>query len=215
MVDLGASRYARASVDLRLNRTATEVLARLRWSDGGKAHTHELGQVSRSTRARNLSEGWTIARNSGLVTTERLPSGSWASSAGARASMRGNRSRDTEPELALRRLLHRRGLRYRVSARPIVGSRRTADILFPKAKVAVFVDGCFWHGCPEHHRPSSVNSTFWRDKIEQNRKRDADTTAQLNTAGWTVIRAWEHEDPATTADLVEAAVRIRTSRADG
>ncbi|MGW4398359.1 very short patch repair endonuclease [Amycolatopsis nivea] len=121
--------------------------------------------------------------------------------------MKGNRGRDTVPELALRSLLHRRGLRYRVSTRPLKTSRRTTDIVFPRAKVAVFVDGCFWHGCPEHHRPSSVNSAFWREKIEGNRRRDAETTAMLEAEGWTVIRAWEHDDPVTTADQVEAAVR--------
>jgi DNA mismatch endonuclease (patch repair protein) len=89
------------------------------------------------------------------------------------------------------------------------GSRRTADIVFSKARVAVFVDGCFWHGCPEHHRPSTTNSAFWRDKVEGNRKRDVETTALLESEGWAVIRAWEHDDPAATADLVESVVRAR------
>nr|CTQ89717.1 Very-short-patch mismatch repair endonuclease (G-T specific) [Kibdelosporangium sp. MJ126-NF4] len=123
--------------------------------------------------------------------------------------MRGNRGRDTRPELALRALLHQRGLRYRVSTRPLRESRRTADIVFTRVRVAVFVDGCFWHGCPEHHRPSSTNSTFWRDKVEGNRRRDAETTTMLQDEGWAVIRAWEHEDPAVTADLVESVVRDR------
>ncbi|MBM7775982.1 DNA mismatch endonuclease (patch repair protein) [Actinokineospora baliensis] len=129
--------------------------------------------------------------------------------------MRGNRGRDTAPELALRALLHRRGLRYRVSARPLADSRRTADVVFPKARVAVFVDGCFWHGCPEHHRPASVNSAFWRNKIEGNRARDEDTTSVLEAAGWKVIRAWEHDDPAVTAHQVETVVRQRTAEASG
>ncbi|XGP75532.1 very short patch repair endonuclease [Actinokineospora auranticolor] len=158
-----------------------------------------------------MVEAWTMARRAGLVTPERLPEGSWASSAGVRASMRGNRGRDTAPELALRTLLHARGLRYRVSARPLPGSRRTADVVFPRARVAVFIDGCYWHGCPEHHRPSTVNSAFWRDKIEGNRRRDAETTTLLETAGWSVIRAWEHDDPKVTADLVEVAVRARAT----
>jgi DNA mismatch endonuclease (patch repair protein) len=210
MVSLGDGRYARASVDLRVDRGVRSVVARLRWSDAGRTHTRELGMVSHSTRARNLTEGWTIARNAGLVTTECLPESSWASSSGVRASMRGNRGRDTRPELALRALLHRRGLRYRVSARPLRGSRRTVDVVFPGARVAVFVDGCFWHGCPDHHRPSTVNSTFWRDKVDGNRRRDAETTALLESDGWKVIRAWEHDDPTATADLVEAAVRARS-----
>lgn len=213
MVSLGADRYARASVELLLNRAGTTVSARLRWFDDSRRHTRDLGVVSHPTRARNLSEGWHRAREAGLVTTERLPDGSWASSAGVRASMKGNRGRDTAPELALRSLLHRRGLRYRVSTRPLKNSRRTTDIVFPRAKVAVFVDGCFWHGCPEHHRPSSVNSAFWREKIKGNRRRDVETTAMLKAEGWTVIRAWEHDDPAATADYVEAAVRAATPKA--
>nr|WP_276329068.1 very short patch repair endonuclease [Crossiella equi] len=140
-----------------------------------------------------------------------MPRGSWASSAGVRASMRGNRGRDTQPELALRALLHAKGLRYRVSAKPLAGWRRTADIVFPSARVAVFVDGCFWHGCPEHHRPSATNSEFWRAKVEGNRKRDAETTALLEAEDWTVIRAWEHEDPVEVANLVESTVRTSAS----
>jgi DNA mismatch endonuclease (patch repair protein) len=97
-----------------------------------------------------------------------------------------------------------------VSARPLLESRRTADVVFPKARVAVFVDGCFWHGCPLHHRPSTTNSAFWRDKVEGNRRRDVETTALLESKGWTVIRAWEHDDPIAIADLVEAAVRRET-----
>ncbi|WP_409183006.1 very short patch repair endonuclease [Amycolatopsis sp. VS8301801F10] len=207
MVSLGGDRYARASVELLPDRAGTSVSARLRWLDGSRKHTRDLGVVSHQTRARNLAEGWRRAREAGLVTPARMPDGSWASSPGVRASMKGNRGRDTAPELALRSLLHRRGLRYRVSVRPLKKSRRTTDIVFPRAKVAVFVDGCFWHGCPEHHRPSSVNSAFWREKIEGNRRRDAETTAMLEAEGWTVIRAWEHDDPATTAEQVEAAVR--------
>lgn len=116
--------------------------------------------------------------------------------------MQSNKSRDTKPELALRRAVHALGLRYRVSTRPLPRVRRTADLVFTKAKVAVFMDGCFWHGCPEHHTKSATNAAYWADKVQRNRERDAETDRLLREAGWTVIRVWEHEDPA------EAAVRI-------
>jgi DNA mismatch endonuclease (patch repair protein) len=126
--------------------------------------------------------------------------------------MRRNRPRDTSPELRLRRLLHSRGLRYRVSARPLPPLPRTADILFTKAKVAVFIDGCYWHGCEEHYRPSTRNSQFWREKIEGNKRRDHDTNRRLADAGWTVIRRWEHDDAEVVADEVIAAVSQRSVR---
>ncbi|MQT00113.1 very short patch repair endonuclease [Streptomyces jumonjinensis] len=131
---------------------------------------------------------------------------SWASSEGVRASMRANRSRDTGPELALRRAVHGRGLRYRVAARPVKELRRTADLVFTKARVAVFLDGCFWHGCPEHHTGAVRNADYWAAKVEQNRNRAADTDRRLDEAGWTVVRVWEHENPLDAADRVEAAV---------
>ncbi|MFD8596350.1 very short patch repair endonuclease [Kitasatospora sp. NPDC059646] len=131
---------------------------------------------------------------------------SWASNDAVRASMQANRSRDTGPELALRRAVHARGLRYRVSARPLKELRRTADLLFTRAKVAVFLDGCFWHGCPEHHTVAVRNGTYWASKVERNRTRDADTNQRLAEAGWTVVRVWEHEDPIEAAARVEAAL---------
>jgi DNA mismatch endonuclease (patch repair protein) len=135
---------------------------------------------------------------------------SWASSPDARARMQSNRSRDTKPELALRSAVHALGLRYRVAAKPLVGLRRTADLVFPKARVAVFLDGCFWHGCPEHHTVASANAEFWADKVEGNRTRDRDTDSRLIDAGWVSVRVWEHEDPAEAALRVEQAVRGRT-----
>lgn len=121
--------------------------------------------------------------------------------------MQGNRSRDTRPELAVRRELHRRGLRYRVGYRPVRGLRRTVDIAFTGRKIAVFIDGCFWHGCPAHYRPARTNVGYWSPKIQKNRARDVDTTEKLSAAGWVVLRYWEHEDPEVVADKVEAAVR--------
>ena len=124
--------------------------------------------------------------------------------------MQSNKSRDTKPELALRSAVHRLGLRYRVSAKPLAELRRTADLVFPRAKVAVFLDGCFWHGCPEHHTVASANATFWADKVEGNRVRDRDTDGRLAAAGWVSVRIWEHEDPQLGARKVEEVVRART-----
>ncbi|MFC4122063.1 very short patch repair endonuclease [Nonomuraea zeae] len=132
---------------------------------------------------------------------------SWASSASVRASMQANRSRDTKPELALRRAVHARGLRYLVSARPLPGIRRTADLLFTRARVAVFMDGCFWHGCPQHHTVATTNSEYWAEKVRRNQERDAETDRFLAAEGWTVIRVWEHEDPEEAAERVASAVR--------
>lgn len=123
--------------------------------------------------------------------------------------MRANRSRDTAPELALRRELHRLGLRYRVNARPIKAVRRTADVVFTRRKVAVFVDGCFWHGCPEHYRAPSANSTYWGDKRARNVARDLEVNTLLEDAGWCVVRVWEHESPASAAHRVADLVRQR------
>ncbi|MCK9868104.1 very short patch repair endonuclease [Nocardiopsis dassonvillei] len=120
--------------------------------------------------------------------------------------MQANRSRDTAPELALRRAVHARGLRYRVAARPIKELRRTADLVFTRARVAVFLDGCFWHGCPKHHTIAVRNGEYWASKVERNRVRDADTDRRLGEAGWTVVRVWEHEDPLDAAGRVETAV---------
>lgn len=112
--------------------------------------------------------------------------------------------RDTAPEMDLRRALHRLGLRYYVHRRPLPQLSREADIVFPRAKVAVFVDGCFWHGCPQHsRRVHQTNGWYWPEKINRNKARDLDTNTTLAAAGWTVIRVWEHEDAAQAAELVK------------
>lgn len=121
--------------------------------------------------------------------------------------MQGNRSSNTSPELAVRSLLHSRGWRYRVARRPIRNVRRTADLVFGPARVAVFIDGCFWHGCPDHFVPPKTNPSYWNEKIGGNRRRDADTDRLLRDHGWLPLRFWEHEDPATVAEMVEQAVR--------
>lgn len=126
--------------------------------------------------------------------------------------MQGNRSRDTSPELAVRRLLHAFGLRYRVDYRPEPSLHRTADIVFTKQRVAIFIDGCYWHACPEHGTRARTNATYWSEKLTRNVARDADTTGRLNDAGWTVLRFWEHENPEDVAATVEAAVRSRAGR---
>ncbi|WP_083542085.1 very short patch repair endonuclease [Kribbia dieselivorans] len=124
-----------------------------------------------------------------------------------RRRMSNTRGRDTKPEIALRRELFRRGLRYRVNLRVEPSLRRTVDIAFMRAKVVVLVDGCFWHGCPIHYVEPKTRADFWRQKIAGNRSRDRETTAALEAAGWTVLRFWEHESTAVMADRVTTAVR--------
>jgi DNA mismatch endonuclease (patch repair protein) len=134
------------------------------------------------------------------------------SSAGVSERMSRVRTRDTAPELELRSELHRRGLRYRVDRRPLKGVPSRADLVFGPARVAVYVDGCFWHSCPEHGTMPRSNEAFWQEKLARNRERDATLNALLATAGWTVVRVWEHEAIAAAADRVEAAVRASLSR---
>ena len=116
------------------------------------------------------------------------------------------RRRDTTPELLLRRALHERGIKYRV-AYPVPGQqRRTIDIALTRVKLAVFVDGCFWHGCPDHGTSPRANSDWWRIKLGANAARDRDTDRLLHALGWQVLRVWQHE-PAE-----EAVQRIMASR---
>lgn len=121
--------------------------------------------------------------------------------------MRGNRRRDTRPEMAVRRLLHASGLRYRVDVPLSFDRRRRADIVFSRQRVAVFIDGCFWHGCPQHYRPpTSDPEQFWQSKLAENRRRDSDTDARLRADGWVVLRFWEHEYPEEVADRIREAL---------
>ncbi len=131
---------------------------------------------------------------------------SWASSPGVRRQMQGNRSTDTRPELLIRSRLHAMGLRYRLGVMPLAKVRRTPDIIFPAARVAVFVDGCFWHGCPSHYRPPRTNASYWATKIARNRARDKDTDDRLHANGWHVIRIWEHDAPEKAADAIASIV---------
>ena len=124
--------------------------------------------------------------------------------------MRAIRRRDTGPELEIRSLLHRAGLRYRVDRR--IGTGRSAprpDIVFTKQHVAVFIDGCFWHQCPEHATMPKANHAFWEAKLRRNVERDRENDAALGAMGWTVLRFWEHED----ADCVAEVIRRTVTRA--
>jgi DNA mismatch endonuclease (patch repair protein) len=124
-----------------------------------------------------------------------------ASSELIRERMRSTKRRDTKPELELRRALFRMGLRFRVDV-PIDGSRRRTDIVFRSDRLAVYVDGCFWHSCPEHGSVPKQNTEWWIHKLATNVARDADTDARLRADGWTVLRFWEHEDPEVVAEVV-------------
>ena len=124
--------------------------------------------------------------------------------------MLGNRGRDTRPELALRSRLHRSGFRYRVDRSIALDDGRVRpDLVFVSARVAVFVDGCFWHGCPAHGTSPRRNSSYWAPKLATNRQRDARQREALQRAGWLVPRRPEHEDPAVVAEMVATAVRGR------
>jgi DNA mismatch endonuclease (patch repair protein) len=121
--------------------------------------------------------------------------------------MSRQRRKNTEPEVAIRKILHSMGLRFRVTV-PIPGMpRRTIDIAFTRARVAVFVDGCFWHVCPEHATSPAANSQWWSNKLSTNQARDAATNEHLASIGWQVVRIWEHEDPTTAAERIAGAVR--------
>jgi DNA mismatch endonuclease (patch repair protein) len=123
--------------------------------------------------------------------------------------MQSTPQRDTPAEMRIRKLLHAMGLRYSIHAKPLDDSSRRADVVFPRAKVAVFVDGCFWHGCPEHRTWPKANEQFWCTKILANIERDADTNERLRDRGWLVIRVWEHEDPSNAAIRIARRVRSR------
>ena len=125
--------------------------------------------------------------------------------------MKGNRKRDTKPELALRSALHRSGLRFRCDYPIAVSDRRPVrvDVAFTRARVAVFVDGCFWHSCPDHANTPRVNRSYWEPKLARNVRRDAETNEALAAAGWITVRVWEHEDATEASERVHHIVRAR------
>jgi len=125
-----------------------------------------------------------------------------ASAPSVRQRMQATLRRDTPPELKIRSLLHRRGYRFRVDARPLKSQKSRADIVLKRFRVAVYIDGCFWHGCPLHATWPKANASWWREKIESNRYRDARANAVLMASGWVVVRIWEHEDPSTALDRI-------------
>jgi DNA mismatch endonuclease (patch repair protein) len=224
LIPLADGRVAIGSIALRLYPKTRRVYAYLRWSDRGQTRERYIGEVKADSRAKNLAEAWRLVAERRLtdLTSEPEPTGptaleeraskSWATSEAVRAVMQGNRGRDTRPERALRSAAHALGLRYRVNTRPIPQLRRTADLVFPRVKVAVFLDGCFWHGCPEHLRPAKLNEAFWRTKITENQSRDQDTDRRLMEAGWAVIRVWEHEDPIEAAQNIASVISRASSR---
>lgn len=132
-----------------------------------------------------------------------------ASSTRVTAQMKVQRRRDTLPEVLVRRALFARGARYRVNY-PVPGNRRrTIDIAFTRSKIAVFIDGCFWHGCPDHGTSPRANGEWWTSKIAANSARDLETTHNLIEQGWLVLRFWEHDEPSKVADSVLGEVRGR------
>jgi DNA mismatch endonuclease (patch repair protein) len=131
------------------------------------------------------------------------------SSQAAHNRMKAVKRSGTKAEDLLRKALTELGLEYQVNAHPLSKSSRKADVLFPNEKVAIFVDGCFWHGCPIHGTQAKANAEFWHEKIEANKRRDLDTNRQLQENGWLVIRAWEHENPQEVAQRIDKVVTDR------
>jgi DNA mismatch endonuclease (patch repair protein) len=150
----------------------------------------------------------TVETEEKAAVAERRPT---ASSPAVRARMRRQATRNTSVELAVRRALYARGLRYRVHQRPLTGLPRVADVVFSKVRVAVFVDGCFWHACPEHATWPRSNAEWWRNKLERTRSRDAETDDLLSEAGWIPVRIWEHEEPVQAATRLATLVTLRSS----
>jgi DNA mismatch endonuclease (patch repair protein) len=132
-----------------------------------------------------------------------------ARTAAVRNVMKANRRVDTKPELRLRSQIHKSGLRYAMDVRPESDINRRADLVFRSAKVAVFVHGCFWHGCPKHHKLPKSNKKFWAQKVRRNRERDQETQRLLRKRGWKVLVFWEHQEAQVCADKVNVCVRQR------
>jgi DNA mismatch endonuclease, patch repair protein len=130
--------------------------------------------------------------------------------------MRANRKRDTKPEIALRSALHARGLRFRKHHLVRVPERTVRpDVVFTRHRLAVFVDGCFWHRCPIHGTEPRANTDYWTPKLARNVARDRAVDEDLRRAGWDVLRAWEHEPSSDVADRVVSLLRRRQRSADG
>lgn len=207
--------YHRLSCQTRLsgNVPTARALSRMRrrpWTR--RRDCCRVGRVRASPWARSSSRPPTSRSPSrslhGMI--DPVTSRSWAANPGVRRSMQSNRRRDTGPEISVRRLVHAAGLRYRVDRRPVPDLNRRADLVFTRARIAVFVDGCFWHGCPDHHTVAKTNASFWAEKVAKNRLRDMETDRLLREAGWFVMRVWEHEDPKSVAKRIVDEVRARS-----
>lgn len=127
-----------------------------------------------------------------------------ASSASVRSRMQKQRVRDTQAEMLVRRVLHSRGIRFRVDTKPEPDLRVKGDVVWRGVRLIVFIDGCFWHGCPQHATRPRANADWWAQKLDNNVQRDRRNNANLVARGWTVLRFWEHEDPYDVADQISA-----------
>lgn len=143
--------------------------------------------------------------------TPRRPGVPAASDHHALKRMKSTRRRDTAAETAVQEALRRLGLTFEVDRSPLPGLRRRADLVFERERVAVYVDGCFWHACPLHATWPKQNAGWWREKIQGNQRRDRDTDHRLNGAGWHVVRVWEHEDPYIAAERISVTLAARAN----
>ncbi len=169
---------------------------------------HQDRPVKRAKGARNCERrSWSLSLLVGRMQRKRSARKQFASSPAVRRRMQATPRRDTPAEMRVRRALHAMGFRYSVDAKPLAHSRRRADIVFRRARIAVFIDGCFWHGCPQHGTWPRTNADWWRDKIVGNQKRDLDTDRELAEEGWRVFRFWEHQDPLVAARRMAAVLR--------
>ena len=134
-----------------------------------------------------------------------------ASSGTVRSRMSRQKRKDTEAEMSVRRILHARGLRYRVDVRPVPELRARGDIVWSGLRLIVFIDGCFWHGCPDHATRPRANAEWWAEKLDNNIRRDRRTDSELRKRGWTVLRFWEHENPEDVADVICAKLQTLKS----
>jgi DNA mismatch endonuclease, patch repair protein len=173
--------------------------------------TSRSGQIPPEVTARRVEGlGRTLSLGGGVQVPYPIPSSPAATTIG-----KGNRRTGTRPELALRSEVHRRGLRYRVDHLLRVGEVKVRpDLVFTKARLAVFMDGCFWHGCPEHGRRPVTNPGYWGPKLDRNLIRDRQVNQCLLTDGWAVIRVWEHEPAGEAADRIVALFRVRRGLTD-
>lgn len=199
-----------ASIALRMPQPGRRVYAYLRWNASGQTNERYVGEVTGRTRRDLLGDGWLQVKERQILpktAAQACAANSWATTPAVRTVMRANTRRDTKPERRLRSVLHGMGLRYRVDYPPLPQVRRRADIVFPRARLAVFVDGCFWHGCPEHYRSAKSNINFWNDKRAENTARDRQTIEELRGAGWRCLRVWEHEDMSGVAERIANLIR--------